>query len=369
LAVKLCPIWVGTQFFNSAGNVLSGGKISQYLAGTTTTQATFTDSTGITQNANPIVLDSTGRYSSQIWLTTGISYKLVLTDSNNNTILTEDNLSAVNDVSVSAATEWVSQSTPTFVSGTSFTVTGNQTTTFQVGMRVKATINAGFIYGKITSSTFGAVTTVVVSNDSGALDNTLSAVSVGLLGETNPSVPSIINYALTLGGANTHSGNNTFSGTNTFSNGLTVSAGLLSGINYAMSAQPLSTLYNSATFSSTSQGTIITYSAGINQGGMSQNAANGTITVPNTGTYLIYCIGHVKTSGAATEAAIYWGRNATIQTRLISQLENSTTIMEMYSSGMTIRQLTANDVISLIANGSSPAPSQTAQEFGVVQLF
>ena len=194
MAVKLSPIWSGTQFFNSAGNVLSGGQIFQYLAGTTTPQQTFTDYTGLTPNANPITLDSAGRYSSQIWFTAGVNYKLILKDSGGTTILTEDNLTGVNDTSGGAFSEWLAQPTPTYVSGTSFAVPGNLTTTFQVGRRVQAQINSGFIYGTISSSAFTSVTTVVLVNDSGSLDNTLSAVSVGLLGEVNPSVPAIVRY-------------------------------------------------------------------------------------------------------------------------------------------------------------------------------
>ena len=198
MAVRLSPIWVGTQFFTSAGQPLSGGQIFQYQAGTTTPQSTFTDSTGSVSNANPIILDSTGRYSSQIWFTAGANYKLQLQTATGTILLTEDNLTGINDTASSGVSEWVLQSVPTFISGTSFSVTGNQTTTFQVGRRVQAQINAGFIYGTITASVFSSVTTVTVSNDSGALDATLSAVSLGILGEVNPSIPASITYALTL---------------------------------------------------------------------------------------------------------------------------------------------------------------------------
>src|SRR6266436_4123363 len=182
MAVKLSPIFVAQQFFTSAGLPLSGGKINTYLAGTTTPQSTFTDSTGVTPNANPIILDSAGRYSNQIWLTAGLNYKFVLTDSSNNVILTEDNISGVNDTTSGVNSEWLPQSTPTFVSGTSFTVAGNQTATFQVGRRLQSTLNSGLVYSTILTSVFGAVTTVTVANDSTALDNTMSAVSVALLG-------------------------------------------------------------------------------------------------------------------------------------------------------------------------------------------
>jgi len=60
--VVFSPIGNGQQWFTNAGVPLSGGKINTYAAGTTTPIATYTDNTGATPNANPIILDSTGRY-------------------------------------------------------------------------------------------------------------------------------------------------------------------------------------------------------------------------------------------------------------------------------------------------------------------
>ena len=40
---------------------LNGGKVYFYVAGTSTPQDTYTDSTGKTANANPVILDSAGR--------------------------------------------------------------------------------------------------------------------------------------------------------------------------------------------------------------------------------------------------------------------------------------------------------------------
>ncbi len=87
MAAFLSPVFgAGAQLFNNQGIVLSGGKIWTYLAGTTTPAATWTDSTQIITNANPIILDSAGRLSNEMWLQSGSTYKLILTDSNNNTL-------------------------------------------------------------------------------------------------------------------------------------------------------------------------------------------------------------------------------------------------------------------------------------------
>ena len=53
----------------------SPGVSSTYSAGTSTPQATYSDSSGLIQNANPVVLNSAGR--ANIWWTSA-AYKVVL---------------------------------------------------------------------------------------------------------------------------------------------------------------------------------------------------------------------------------------------------------------------------------------------------
>lgn len=98
MAVNLSSVWgAGVQLFDNSGNILSGGKIYTYVAGTTTPATTYTDSTGLTPNSNPIILNSAGRISTEIWLTQNIVYKYILKDSNDVLIATYDNISGVND--------------------------------------------------------------------------------------------------------------------------------------------------------------------------------------------------------------------------------------------------------------------------------
>ena len=86
--------------------------------------------------------------------------------------------------------EWLNYGlTPTYVSATQFTVSGNQTGVYSTGRRVRASVSAGTIYGTVSSSSFSSLTTVVVSWDSGSLDNGVSEVDVGLLGSVNQSLP------------------------------------------------------------------------------------------------------------------------------------------------------------------------------------
>lgn len=141
-------------------------------------------------NSNPIVLNADGRPPAEIWLTGGLTYKFVLSDSNNVLIASYDNLIGINDVATSGNTEWVGSSTPTFISATSFSVVGNQTLTFTANRRLQSTNTGGTIYSTVTgSSSGGGITTVTVVNDSGTLDAGLSAVNYSFLGSSHPSIP------------------------------------------------------------------------------------------------------------------------------------------------------------------------------------
>jgi hypothetical protein len=78
------------QFFDANGNPLVAGKVYTYAGGTTTPIATYTDQAGGTANTNPIILDSRGM--ANIWLQPTIAYKFVVTDENDVTQYTTDNI-------------------------------------------------------------------------------------------------------------------------------------------------------------------------------------------------------------------------------------------------------------------------------------
>lgn len=82
----------GWQFFDNNGVPLSGGKLYTYQAGTTTPTPTYTSYTGLTPNANPIVLDSAGRPPEQIWVPPSQNIKFVLKTSADVDIWTKDNI-------------------------------------------------------------------------------------------------------------------------------------------------------------------------------------------------------------------------------------------------------------------------------------
>ncbi|QBQ99261.1 glycosyl hydrolase family 28-related protein [Paraburkholderia pallida] len=90
--VQLAPMAV-QRFCDNNGNPLAGGQLYTYQAGTTTPQATYTDSTGSTPNANPVALNARGEAS--VWLALGQVYKFVLQDSFGNTIWTQDQVGSL----------------------------------------------------------------------------------------------------------------------------------------------------------------------------------------------------------------------------------------------------------------------------------
>jgi hypothetical protein len=90
------PLFRATDFL---GFPLVGGKLFTYIAGSSTKQATFTDSTGGTPNTNPVILNVRGE--AQVWLNPTQAYKFVLafptdTDPPTNPIWTVDNITIGN---------------------------------------------------------------------------------------------------------------------------------------------------------------------------------------------------------------------------------------------------------------------------------
>ena len=167
----------GAQFFDNNGNVLSGGKIYTYQAGTTMPATTYTDNTGATAHSNPIILNSAGRIATgEIWLVNASSYKFILRDSSDVPIATYDNILAglanntvttnmlvdnavttvkILDANVTPAK--LSAGHPTWTTGGNLSTTGN--------MSVTGTFTStGNIFGNLDSTVTG--TTQTAGNNS-----------------------------------------------------------------------------------------------------------------------------------------------------------------------------------------------------------
>jgi hypothetical protein len=189
----LSPIG-NSQIVDVNGNPLNGGKIYTYLAGTSTPAGTWTTSAGAIAQTNPIILNSLGATANPIFLSAGVAYKFIIKDSTDvTTLYTFDNITGINDPSQVALStpEWMPATFAiSYVSGTVFSATGDQTLTLPVGMRVKTTNTGGTAYSRVLSSVFSlGFTTVTLLNDSLALDSGLSALSYSILSPTKPSLP------------------------------------------------------------------------------------------------------------------------------------------------------------------------------------
>ena len=88
------------QYLDNNGDPLSGGLISTYTAGTSTSALTYSDSALTTANANPVVLDSAGRAT--IYLPAA-SFRFVVANSAAVTLYTRDNIQSVGQTAAQAS--------------------------------------------------------------------------------------------------------------------------------------------------------------------------------------------------------------------------------------------------------------------------
>jgi hypothetical protein len=172
------------QYDDNSGNPLNGGLLYTYSGGTSTPLALFTDSTGLIQHSNPIVLDSSGRPPGDgLWFTTGVAVKVVVKTSAGVTLDTIDNVVAP-DTSTTAsggifilpflyhgtspptATEWLggesitdAASFPANFTGAFGHINTNPTSSFVITLRKNATTSAtGTAIGTVTIATNGTFT-------------------------------------------------------------------------------------------------------------------------------------------------------------------------------------------------------------------
>ena len=229
--------FVFQQEFDNNGDPLNGGLLYTYVAGTTTPLDTYTDSTLATPNANPIVLDSAGRYAMFL---SPVSYKFVLKTSAGVTVKTVDGISAVPLTNVNLAISgtagedlaindavymsdgsgsltagyWYKTDSDNTYSSTAAkqygfspaaVVTG-ETGSFVLRGRITglSSLTAGSVY--YASATAGAITSSAPANGLplGAADSTTSLIVPASFPDASATVSGIVNTTTqTFGGAKT----------------------------------------------------------------------------------------------------------------------------------------------------------------------
>ncbi len=87
--------------------------------------------------------------------------------------------------------EWaLHENTPTFVSGTDFTISGDQEAVFTAGRALKPNLNGTYVYTHVKSSSYsgGSGLTTVVCHDN-VLTSSLTQIYFAILDPANPSIP------------------------------------------------------------------------------------------------------------------------------------------------------------------------------------
>lgn len=150
---------IGPKFYawDRNGKPLAFGKLYTYHAGAASIpKDTYTSENGSVANGNPVILNGEGY--ANVYLSG--SYSMVLKDSDDNEIWSED------PVSSSASDEWINCQEVIYVSPTSFKIVGNLTGEYAENLTVRIDNNlADFSYSFIKSSSFsGGETTIVIED-------------------------------------------------------------------------------------------------------------------------------------------------------------------------------------------------------------
>lgn len=144
------------QFFGSDGLPLVGGKLYTYAAGTTTPLATYVDHNGVTQNTNPVILDSNGE--ADVWLPDTTSYKYVLKTADDVLLYTVDYVAVPVTTNSFASPPVIGSGTPNAATFTTLNVTGaaifESTADFTDPVTFDSTVD---IAGKLTLSATSAL--------------------------------------------------------------------------------------------------------------------------------------------------------------------------------------------------------------------
>lgn len=149
---------IGPKFYawDRNGKPLAFGKVYTYEARTNSPQVTYQSEDAVVANTNPVILNGEGY--ANIYLNG--SYKVVVKDKDDNEIWTAD------PVTAQGGEEWVNCMTATYLSSTTFKISGNVTDKFEPGRRIRIDNNAAtYAYSTILSAVFAATDTTITLTD------------------------------------------------------------------------------------------------------------------------------------------------------------------------------------------------------------
>ena len=164
-----------SAFYDDNGNPLSGGKVYTYLAGTSTPRATYTDQSGSTPNANPVILDAAGRAS--IWLDDSAAYKFTVTTSADVVVRTQDNITPFSTASGLAVLGNIAANT-LVGNNTGSPATPTALTTAQVLAMLNISSNTGMRRQTVVSGPVGTTGLAAFGGSTGSTTVTASGTLV-----------------------------------------------------------------------------------------------------------------------------------------------------------------------------------------------
>lgn len=168
-----------------------GYHLFAFVPGTDISAQTYKNSAFISVQPIPIILNDWGLPTDPIFLVSGVDYDFALVHPDGgDPIKVWRNVRTGPPSDTDSITQWSAETeNAVFRDAESFIVTGDARAVFRSGRRVKLT-QSSTIYGVIVSAIYdGAETSVSVILDSGSIDITIIAATVGLLSPSYGAIP------------------------------------------------------------------------------------------------------------------------------------------------------------------------------------
>lgn len=177
---------IGPKFYawDRNGKPLAFGKLYTYQARTNVPKDTYQSEDQEVANTNPVILNGEGY--ANVYLDG--SYKVVLKDSDDNEIWSAD------PVTANQAEEWNNCLTATYLSSTTFKVTGNKVGEYDLGRRVRLDDNTPtYQYSTISNSVYAAGETTITVTDP-VVNTGLIGSCTSIIGRDSRATESVLNF-------------------------------------------------------------------------------------------------------------------------------------------------------------------------------